>query len=521
MLYKTLMHQQFKIIIIASILHILFEAATTTSAQHYDDHEREQPHISSDHHRYMYKRELQEGISMSTEQDSTPSTSPANIFPPLSSSQSSPQSTFADDPNLRDAYAPYFNVRTLSDEVETRLQRHVLNALGLDSAPSNVTNTHNSGALYIQSLYEKFNVVNQGRFVVDPNDATIQLLTYNDGKLVKGKTIEKLTPSTQRAINKSDTIVSCTNQDLSSDRAALEFDLSPSISRILGPNTPVLAAQLRVYRNYSSSQGRNHQFALAALANHFKIEESVTNVPARHNGWITLNVTSAIEDWAKTRDQGSSTKLELRLSVTPNELKPISYYGILNSVGVSREFHPFLVIYLVTRDVPSKPLEFPELEESQLLGYIGELKKSERVNLSSDNRQRRSLKPQTSHRAQGKSTTNRTKPFIFNPYHQTFCNKNQFYVNFGDLKWSDWIIAPDGFDAYYCSGRCPFPLPPSLTGSNHAIIQYLAHLYNKNIPPPCCAPTKLQPISVLYYDDYSNVVLKEYRNMIVQSCGCL
>lgn len=47
------------------------------------------------------------------------------------------------------------------------------------------------------------------------------------------------------------------------------------------------------------------------------------------------------------------------------------------------------------------------------------------------------------------------------------------------------------------------------------------HLMNpENVPKPCCAPTKLNAISVLYFDDNSNVILKKYRNMVVRACGC-
>lgn len=33
----------------------------------------------------------------------------------------------------------------------------------------------------------------------------------------------------------------------------------------------------------------------------------------------------------------------------------------------------------------------------------------------------------------------------------------------------------------------------------------------ENVPKPCCAPTKLHAISVLYYDDNSNVILKKIQ----------
>lgn len=42
----------------------------------------------------------------------------------------------------------------------------------------------------------------------------------------------------------------------------------------------------------------------------------------------------------------------------------------------------------------------------------------------------------------------------------------------------DWIIAPDGYGAFYCSGECNFPLNAHKNATNHAIVQTLVHLLN-------------------------------------------
>ena len=38
------------------------------------------------------------------------------------------------------------------------------------------------------------------------------------------------------------------------------------------------------------------------------------------------------------------------------------------------------------------------------------------------------------------------------------CRKKQLRVNFADIGWGEWIIAPDFFDAFYCDGSCSFPM---------------------------------------------------------------
>lgn len=39
------------------------------------------------------------------------------------------------------------------------------------------------------------------------------------------------------------------------------------------------------------------------------------------------------------------------------------------------------------------------------------------------------------------------------------CSKRNLRVDFADIGWSEWVIAPKAFDAYYCAGTCGFPMP--------------------------------------------------------------
>ncbi|XP_074551251.1 protein DVR-1 [Halichoeres trimaculatus] len=101
------------------------------------------------------------------------------------------------------------------------------------------------------------------------------------------------------------------------------------------------------------------------------------------------------------------------------------------------------------------------------------------------------------------------------------CKARRLYIDFKDVGWQDWIIAPQGYMANYCHGECPFPLSESLNGTNHAILQTLVHsLDPHSTPQPCCVPIRLSPISMLYYDNNDNVVLRHYQDMVVDECGC-
>uniref|UniRef100_A0A8C5UFY3 Bone morphogenetic protein 3 n=1 Tax=Malurus cyaneus samueli TaxID=2593467 RepID=A0A8C5UFY3_9PASS len=102
------------------------------------------------------------------------------------------------------------------------------------------------------------------------------------------------------------------------------------------------------------------------------------------------------------------------------------------------------------------------------------------------------------------------------------CARRYLKVDFADIGWSEWIISPKSFDAYYCSGECQFPIPKAMKPSNHATIQSIVRAVGvvPGIPEPCCVPDKMSALSILFLDENKNVVLKVYPNMIVESCAC-
>ncbi|XP_061880349.1 bone morphogenetic protein 3 [Entelurus aequoreus] len=47
------------------------------------------------------------------------------------------------------------------------------------------------------------------------------------------------------------------------------------------------------------------------------------------------------------------------------------------------------------------------------------------------------------------------------------CSRRYLKVDFADIGWSDWIISPKSFEAFYCSGSCHFPMPKVGTHTKH------------------------------------------------------
>ncbi|KAM5171063.1 bone morphogenetic protein 10 [Mantella aurantiaca] len=101
------------------------------------------------------------------------------------------------------------------------------------------------------------------------------------------------------------------------------------------------------------------------------------------------------------------------------------------------------------------------------------------------------------------------------------CRKTSLYIDFKEIGWDSWIIAPAGYEAYECRGVCSYPLTENVTPTKHAIVQTLIHMKNsQKASKACCVATKLDPISILYLDAGVVTYKFKYEGMVVSECGC-
>ncbi|XP_030611608.1 nodal-related 2 [Archocentrus centrarchus] len=101
-----------------------------------------------------------------------------------------------------------------------------------------------------------------------------------------------------------------------------------------------------------------------------------------------------------------------------------------------------------------------------------------------------------------------------------FCRKVDLLVDFNLIGWGSWIVFPKKYNAYRCEGSCPSPLRVDLNPTNHAYMQsLLKHFHPDRVASPCCAPTKMSPLSMLYYEN-GEMLLRHHEDMIVDQCGC-
>lgn len=101
------------------------------------------------------------------------------------------------------------------------------------------------------------------------------------------------------------------------------------------------------------------------------------------------------------------------------------------------------------------------------------------------------------------------------------CELHNFWLQFSQLKWDKWIIAPHRYNPHYCKGDCPRVVGHRYGSPVHTMVQNI--IYEKldsSVPRPSCVPAEYSPLSVLKVEPDRSIVYKEYENMIATKCTC-
>ncbi|XP_067877328.1 bone morphogenetic protein 5 isoform X1 [Heterodontus francisci] len=262
----------------------------------------------------------------------------------------------------------------------------------------------------------------------------------------------------------------------------------------------VTAAEFRIYKDRSNSRYENDTFRITiyqVVKEYSKRDADLflldgKKIRASDGGWLVFDITATSNHWVVNPQHNLG--LQLCVEIMDGRTINIRSAGLIGRHGPQSK-QPFMVAFFKASEVLLRSVR-----------AASNKRKNQNRNKSSSSQDSSRL----------------SSPGDYNSSEQKqACKKHELYVSFRDLGWQDWIIAPEGYAAFYCDGECSFPLNAHMNATNHAIVQTLVHLmFPDNVPKPCCAPTKLNAISVLYFDDSSNVILKKYRNMVVRSCGC-
>jgi hypothetical protein len=216
--------------------------------------------------------------------------------------------------------------------------------------------------------------------------------------------------------------------------------------------------------------------------------------------WEEFNVLKAVRDWT--------------LALTPNLglAVGVEIEGNGSSRGTGRTLRPSNIVVVSRPAGADNSSTSADRLHSPTLNVLTRQRAARRRSHSGEGRrsQRR--------RQRSRRSANDEKTDCVRGDGETRCCRYPLWVSFVEIGWDRWILAPDGYRAYYCDGSCP---PRHRVANHFSGIKALVNgVRPDSAPSPCCTATRMSPLTIAHYNRDGRPVVSVFDDMIVDECMC-
>uniref|UniRef100_A0A8C5QIS8 TGF-beta family profile domain-containing protein n=1 Tax=Leptobrachium leishanense TaxID=445787 RepID=A0A8C5QIS8_9ANUR len=276
-------------------------------------------------------------------------------------------------------------------------------------------------------------------------------------------------------------------------------------------NEEINKAEIKIYISFNESHtGHLLLYDVLDIQPSQGIKDSNTFLESKEfksNQWVTIDVTRAVQRWVKSKKENNKYEVFLKLN---SPLETPSTYNFT----ISGSNPPFLIVFSDDKYYRKREITM-DMRDKRIYEQDSSLKRSsENHTLAYDDGNEQSERGTRTLMTESKRRLKRSVK-------SNSCRKIPLIVNIQYIGWDSWLLAPKIYDAGQCKGECYHPLTDDWTPTNHAIVQTLMHQkFPQDVKKPCCVPTKLEAIQVLYMQNNVAVVNNNYKEMKVTECGC-